>query len=156
MKSEYSYLKEIAPQPDKIYTIDGIHVLGSEMNEEQAISLYQKQMWDDYAKSMDAYRENTERINERIFKAIRNVKGEKFEKDVREFLKHQTEVELIDIEGDFSLTKIKRGGYQEEDWGSFKGIFVEQWSVGMEGDSWNGNMYIKLKKDKYLKIPYSC
>lgn len=42
-------------------------------------------------------------------------------------------------------------------YGIFTLEFVDQWSVGMEGDSFEGFMYIKIKGyDKYLKVPYSC
>jgi hypothetical protein len=41
--------------------------------------------------------------------------------------------------------------------GIFTLEFVDQWSVGMEGDSFEGFMYIKINGyDKYLKVPYSC
>lgn len=47
------------------------------------------------------------------------------------------------------------GRPQAEDWGSFKQVYVEQWSVGMEGDSFDGYLYIPLPDGKFLKSNFS-
>jgi hypothetical protein len=42
-------------------------------------------------------------------------------------------------------------------YGIFTLEFIDQRSVGMEGDSFEGYIYIKIKGyKKYLKVPYSC
>lgn len=48
------------------------------------------------------------------------------------------------------------GENQNEKCGIFKEIWVEQWSTGMEGDSYEGYIYAKFDADKWLKIPYYC
>lgn len=41
--------------------------------------------------------------------------------------------------------------------GVFKLEYVDQWAMGMEGDSFAGFMYVRVDgHEKYLKIPYSC
>ena len=48
------------------------------------------------------------------------------------------------------------GKFQEEKFGrQIKGIWVEQWSVGMEGDSYEGFVCVESGKDRYLKFGYS-
>lgn len=50
------------------------------------------------------------------------------------------------------------GKAQAEDWGSFKKVYkvyVEQWSVGPEGDSFDGYLYIPLPDGKFLKAAFS-
>lgn len=44
--------------------------------------------------------------------------------------------------------------YEESDY--FKEIWIEQWSVGMSGDSYEGYIYAKVGKKQWLKIPYYC
>ncbi len=153
MEERFSYFN-----PDEIYKVDGIHILGKDLTKEQEEIIskeIEKQMLDDYCKSMEDYQDECDRINERILKAIRSVNGDKFAEAVLAFVKSQFE-EGVDIEGGWKLTKRKHGDYQKEDWVSFKGIWVDQWSVGDSGDSWNGHIFIKLRKDKYLELSYSC
>ena len=52
---------------------------------------------------------------------------------------------------------IKYGEFQQEtDFGCITGIWVTQYSVGMEGDSYAGTIWVKLKDYKYLEMPFSC
>jgi hypothetical protein len=39
---------------------------------------------------------------------------------------------------------------------SIKFIWVDQWSVGTEGDSFEGYIEVQIKENKYLKFRYSC
>ena len=48
------------------------------------------------------------------------------------------------------------GDDQHEQSGIFKEIFVDQWTTNMEGDSFAGFIYGKLKENKWLKVPYYC
>ena len=54
------------------------------------------------------------------------------------------------------IVSLPGGDNQEEDSDFFKEIWVEQWSVGMSGDSYEGYIYAKLGKNQWLKIPYYC
>lgn len=55
-----------------------------------------------------------------------------------------------------SIVDSPKGSNQDEKAGCFKEIWVQQWSVGMEGDSYSGYIYARFAADKWLKIPYSC
>lgn len=47
--------------------------------------------------------------------------------------------------------------YNPDVYGKLTLTHVDQWSVGIEGDSFEGFMYVKVQgKNKWLKIPYSC
>jgi hypothetical protein len=57
------------------------------------------------------------------------------------------------------ITTVRKpyGYYQQnETFGVFKKIVVDQRSVGMEGDSFEGYIYAKYNKHRWLKIPYWC
>ena len=82
----------------------------------------------------------------------------------REFLSHFSQLELEDfkdlIYGCEVTDKIKivdepNGDCQNEDCGIFKNVYVDQWSVGIEGDSYEGFIYANVKS-KWIKVPYSC
>lgn len=89
--------------------------------------------------------------NERLLRAIKKVKGKTFYKYLIEIIE--------DSEGIKGLAEIvskPTGKYQEEPYGrTIKGMWIEQWNVGMEGDSWEGTVCIQLKPNKYLKFNYS-
>ena len=64
------------------------------------------------------------------------------------------------LDGCFCNGKIEKvgkpsGDKQNEEFGIFKDIHVDQWTVGTEGDSFNGHIYARVKNQWY-KIPYYC
>lgn len=66
--------------------------------------------------------------------------------------------ELMDycnITGKIEVVNKPSGDNQKERYGPFKKVYVQQWSVGMEGDSFAGDIYAKTDIG-WLKIPYSC
>jgi hypothetical protein len=65
-------------------------------------------------------------------------------------------IEGCDVTDKIEIVNIPHGDNQYECYGVFKEIFVDQWSTGMEGDSYAGYIYGKLDKDKWIKVPYSC
>jgi hypothetical protein len=89
--------------------------------------------------------------NHRLLRAIKKVKG-------KTFYKYLTEI-IYDSEGIKGLAEIvskPTGKYQEEPYGrTIKGMWIEQWTVGMEPDSYVGTVCIQLKPNKYLKFNYS-
>jgi|TARA_R110001632_G_scaffold104876_1_gene214018 hypothetical protein len=48
------------------------------------------------------------------------------------------------------------GDNNDESFGIFKEVWVDQWSVGDSGDSFEGFIYGRFAKQKCLKIPYAC
>lgn len=110
----------------------------------------------DMFRVMDAYHREEERIdlenkrnNERIFKAIASLKGKEFLDSL--FLCTQ-ECEVAAWE----LCREPRGEYQQDEFGVIKGIWVDQWTVGLEGDSFEGYVCVQLKEKLWIKGHYSC
>jgi len=105
------------------------------------------------AEEENAYMFKKERDEERIFKAIQALKGDVFIEDIKNI--------CFDLETpDFSLCDKPAGTLEEihSDGGELNYIFyahVEQWT-GYVCDDYQGNIYIKLRENKYLKIRYSC
>lgn len=121
------------------------------MSEEDVISDKQlEDAMDDYHKELHKHYEECERVNNRILNAIHKVKGKKFHDAV---LKIISEDEVC---GKFEIVKTPVGKYQDENWGGgIKGVWVKQWSNGMEGDSFSGFICVKLKENKWLKMEFS-
>ena len=60
------------------------------------------------------------------------------------------------IKGLAEIVKEPIGAFQKEKYGrQINGIWVEQWTVGMEGDSYEGFVCVQIKPNKYLKFKYS-
>ena len=49
-----------------------------------------------------------------------------------------------------------KGEKQDEETQYFKDIHIQQWSIGDSGDSFEGYIYAKFSKDKWIKVPYEC
>ncbi len=93
-----------------------------------------------------------------------------------ERLEHNTKIiaQIIDEVGNKTLKSYERlldgayvtdkiqivdkpnGDNNYEEFGVFKDVWVDQWSVGDSGDSFEGFIYGRFAKKKWLKIPYSC
>jgi len=102
-----------------------------------------------YDNFMKKHHDNCNRINNRILRAIKNIKGEKFYKDL---LRCMEENEVGD---GFNIVKKPRGEAQKEKYGRIKEIWVSQQAVGDSGDSWEGTVSVKIKDDKWLEMPFS-
>lgn len=110
---------------------------------------YNDRMWAEYAASEKIYYAEEKRWNSRVLKAIGNQLGKQFLDDVVECF------EESEAQGKLELARKPTGQWQEEHYDSFAGIWVDQWSVGDSGDSWNGYVCIKLKEGLWLKTFYS-
>lgn len=110
---------------------------------------FNDRMWAEYAASEKIYYDEEKRWNSRILKAIGNQLGKRFLDDVVQCFEESEACRKLE------LVRKPTGQYQEEEYDSFKGIWVDQWSVGDSGDSWNGYVCIKLKKGLWLKTFYS-
>lgn len=105
----------------------------------------------------DAYRQVAEweaevwRHNQRLLRAIKKVKGGTFHKYLIEIIKSCDRViDKMWIENE------PIGNWQEERYGrTIKGIWLDQWNTGTEGDSFSGYVWVQLKENKFLKISYS-
>lgn len=113
-----------------------------------------EQMQKAYAEFIE-YENNIYKKDMRLLNAIKSVKGESFEKALGELIKE------LDRTFDYSIVNNPTGNYQKEYWHKeIRGVWVDQYvNGGMEGDSFEGYVYVKIKRkgknDRYLKIPYS-
>lgn len=88
--------------------------------------------------------------NKRVLKAIKSIKGKGF------YRKLMDEIEESEgIVGEIEIIKQPKGKYQECSGRLIPGIWVEQWGVGMEGDSWNGTICVQIKPNKYILWNFS-
>lgn len=108
---------------------------------------YVAKVWKDIAD----YDKECHRKNQRLLRAIKSVKGKTFLKHVLQIMKECDRV--IDV---MHIVNEPRGDWQSEKYGrSIKGYWVDQWSTGTEGDSFDGYVTIQLKENMYLQFRYS-
>ncbi len=104
------------------------------------------------------YSDNCKRINDRIFRAITNQIGAGFLNDLK------TLIEESEIGGAYRIVDEVPNNYhnkkelfqEESDYGCITGIWVYQHSVGDGGDSFAGQIWVKLKNYKYLEMDFAC
>lgn len=89
------------------------------------------------------------RINDRIFKAIKKVKGIPFLSLLKKDIKDN------EVHGKFEICNKPRGNNQGDYWGNLKGVYVDQYT-GYECDDYYGWIYFPIKKNKWLKCHYAC
>jgi len=57
---------------------------------------------------------------------------------------------------EYKIVDKPRGDLQKEKWSKeLQELWIDQWSEGCSGDSYAGNVYIKVGKNKYLTVNYS-
>lgn len=113
--------------------------------------LDQEEQYDKIYEELTAYEADCYRHNERLLKVIKKVKGKTFYKYILEILKESNRVD-----GKMEIVRKPCGEFQKEKYGrTIDGIWVDQWSVGTEGDSFEGYVCVLLKPNKYLKFSYS-
>jgi hypothetical protein len=104
----------------------------------------------DYEEAMNQIVDEESRVNNRILKAIKNVKSEKFIEGLMEC------IEESEVRGKWAIVRKPCGDYQRENYGVIKGIWVDQYvNGGYTGDNYEGNIYIKLKESRWLMMGYS-
>lgn len=108
------------------------------------------EMRSDYGKAMDAYDKEVERYNQRLYKVLMKLKGQHFMDSLNECF---TESECRDK---VSIVRKPRGHYQRENYGRIKGIWVDQWSVGDSGDSYEGYIAVKIRQSTWIECRFEC
>lgn len=114
--------------------------------------VYEQRMYHDCYSGLTKYDDECARSNKRMIKILKRVKGRTF---VKRFLEV---VESCDgVRGKMYLSSVPKGKKQSEDeFGRLiKYIWVDQRSVGMEGDSFEGTVSVEVKPNKYLCFDYS-
>jgi hypothetical protein len=92
-------------------------------------------------------------FNEKVFKEVQdlcNVNRDTIDKDFKSLLDFAILTDKIEI------VKKPEGEDQFESCGIFTKVYVDQYSIGMSGDSFSGYIYGKFAHKKWLKIPYEC
>ncbi len=125
--------------------------VNADYDEKERINKEQeKEMIEQVYKDLAAYDWETMRQNDRIFKAIGNQLGVGFLSDLK------TLIEDCECKDRFKLVDEPTGKFQiESDFGCIAGIWITQYSVGTEGDSYEGTIWVKLKNYKYLEMNFS-
>jgi hypothetical protein len=108
-----------------------------------------EQGMDEYYKALQ---ENHKR-NDRVLRAIKSVKGKTYYKHFINYLKDAQMTEW----SEFEIIREPIGEEQQvTEYGrSIKREWVDQHSVGTEGDGFAGTICLELKPGKYLKFDYS-
>jgi hypothetical protein len=106
---------------------------------------------------MQEYFEGLDKVakyNNRILRAIKSIKGKTF---TRHLISLMNDAGIVNWD-EWQIVSEPSGAKQKEnEYGrSIKNIWVDQWSVGTEGDSFDGYIEVQLKENKYLKFRYSC
>lgn len=88
---------------------------------------------------------------EKYAREYAKTKSQKAYQKVVDWLNKYTDADGVDI-GEISIVSKPTGDKQFE-----AGEYCEQWSVGYEGDSFEGYYYHKMREnDNYLKYTYFC
>lgn len=112
----------------------------------------EQRMYHDCYSGLTLYDDECDRSNKRMLKVLRKVKGRTF---VKRFLEVAESCDRV--QGKIFLSKMPKGNQQvENEFGRLiKHIWVDQRSVGMEGDSWEGTISVQVKSNKWVCFNYS-
>lgn len=109
-----------------------------------------KELEEDCWRKLAEYEDQCNKRNQRILKAIKSVKGRTFHKHVVNIIE-----ECEGIDGMAEIVRVPSGKFQEEKHGKeIDGIWIDQWTTNMEGDSYEGIVCVKIKPDRFLKFRY--
>lgn len=99
------------------------------------------------------YIKEVERKNKRILRAVKTVMGKTFYKHLLVYLDNAQPVDHAIWE----IVKEPVGKLQKvTEYGrAIRQEWVQQWSVGTEGDSWEGIICVPLKPGRWLKFNFS-
>ena len=135
------FLDMVQHEPDK--TIMPVTIAEKYIDNEIAMQEGMKQYYEDL-RAIDME-------NHALLQEIKKEKGKIFYKYLLEIIE-----ESEGIKGKAEIVDTALGKFQEEKWGrQIKGIWVQQWTVGMEGDSFEGFVCVQLGENRYLKFGYS-
>ena len=103
---------------------------------------------DDYGKAMKEYHQGIERNNTPILNAIKAEKGNEWFAELKELMNES------EVGGAFKIVD-KPSGDEQEVSGLIECEWIDQYSVGDSGDSWEGTVTVKISEGKYLEMPFS-
>lgn len=106
-----------------------------------------------YNDVMNEMRKLEEERLEHNTKIITEIIGEVGDKTIESYRRILDGVSVTDK---LQIVDEPNGENNHEEFGVFKEMWVDQWSVGDSGDSFEGFIYGKFAANKWLKISYSC
>lgn len=115
-------------------------------------------VWSELSESQKVNNAEAQRCNNRILRVIRHRFGRAYVRHLLAFLKDSEADGYMGFDHKWEISRNK-GQYDctTDEYGrKLRKYSVDQWSVGIEGDSWAGHIYIELKPNRYLKVPFSC
>ena len=108
------------------------------------------QAWQKAMEDLQAYDEECNKHNKEIMEQVTAKVGNEALADFKKLL------DFAAVTTKLEIVSKPDGDNQHESCGVFTEVWVDQWSVGMEGDSFEGFIYGKFANMEWLKIPYSC
>ncbi len=94
---------------------------------------------------MDAYLKGIAEHNEQFLKKL----GKRAQKDFVEL------IESCNVTEKIKFVDTPKGRDNNENFGIFKNVHVDEWSTGTEGDSYEGYIYANVK-GQWIEVPYEC
>lgn len=112
--------------------------------------------YDDAFGAIDEENKRIRAANKAVMKGVKAMKGVAFAKNLQRLFV-ECEVGGGWLEPEYKLLKeLPRSlDFVEEPFGKeIKGYWVEQWNPGMESDSWEGFIYVKISEACYIKAGF--
>lgn len=110
-------------------------------------------MYDRAHREIAAEDRRVDRINKRIVLRVTKKKGVRYGRQFQALLRDLME---NGYHGEIKWVTKPGGAAQKSDWHAIKEEWVDQWGVGMEGDSFEGFVYLQIRPRLWVRIPYSC
>jgi len=149
--SEFEFAKKLIAQCPEGTAIIHVLICGDNLYAEDASTFVVM------VEAMVAMNKEQEAIVDRNEQLLRQMVGTYTGAYVADIRRCLSEAEAPSSWAPLEIVDKPTGQSQDEDWGSFKHVFVDQYQDGgMEGDSFAGYIYIPLPDGKYLKAHYSC
>ena len=100
----------------------------------------------------DALYKKARLSNDRLMGVLSRVKGKKWVRGL-----HRA-IEDCEVYGVIRITRRAPNvrDWQKVNYGPIKGMWVRQWSVGTEGDSWEGIIWVQIVEGRWLEMMFSC
>lgn len=116
-----------------------------------------REMYNEVYKPLLDYAKEVRRSNKRLMRVIKRIKSPSFYRGLSAYLRELKDNCYGSENMKYKITRTPRGKYQTENGcgRELKGVWCEQWSVGMDGDSYEGFVSIKLRENRFLTVNFS-
>jgi len=140
-------IKELQQKPwSEVYCIEGYT-----MTKEQSDAMY-----DEVYKPVVEWEKDIAKSNKEIMKQVRSIVSGSLYYGICAYIKELKENSYHIGQMQYKIVEKPKGDKQKESWSKdLQYVWVDQHSDGCEGDSYYGDVYIKVEEDKYLTVNYS-